>query len=130
MNASAPVSLDSAFAALEFLADRTPETTDEESAGAFATLSTYRDGGVFVGHWAGKSEWERHPAGDELVVVIEGATTLFLLTDGQERALSMGANELVVVPRGTWHRFETPRGVKVLTVTPQPTDHCTTHPTE
>jgi len=28
-----------------------------------------------------------------------------------------------VVPQGTWHRFEAPVGVKVMTVTPLPTDH-------
>jgi hypothetical protein len=27
------------------------------------------------------------------------------------------------VPQGTWHRFTTPEAVKVLTVSPQPTDH-------
>ena len=34
----------------------------------------------------------------------------------------------VVVPQGTWHRFETPESVLVMSVTPQPTDHSTEPP--
>jgi len=117
-----PISIDEAIAKLTFLPDRTP-TTAEEASGAFAMLSSYREGGIFVGHWAGNSEWERHTAGDELVMVIDGETTMFFLTDDDEHPQLLRAGELVVVPRGTWHRFETPVAVKVFSVTPQPTDH-------
>lgn len=124
----APTSIDDAIAGLRFLADRTPTTTDEESAGAFAQLSTYRDGGIYVGHWAGASEWERHPAGDEIVMVLGGETTLYLLTDQGEQANRLGPGNLLVVPQGTWHRFETPDEVKVFSVSPQPSDHQAEHP--
>jgi mannose-6-phosphate isomerase-like protein (cupin superfamily) len=120
MERPTPQSIDEAFARVNFLAARTPESQDEEFS---ARLAPYRDGGVFVSHYAGSSEWERHPVGDEIVAVVEGATTMFLLLDGEEVAQAMGPGELVVVPQGTWHRFETPDGVKVVTVTPQPTDH-------
>ena len=115
--------------ALTFLSDRTPETTDEESAEAFSELSSYRDGGIYVGHWAGSSEWERHPVGDEIVMIVAGATTMFFLTDDGEVSTDLAAGEIIVVPRGTWHRFETPDRVKVLSVTPQPTDHSADRPT-
>ena len=118
-----PASVPEAIARLKFLPDRTPSTTDEQSADSFDQLSAYRDGGVFVGHWAGTSEWERHPAGDEIVMVIEGDTTIYFLTDAGEQSAGLGAGDLVVVPRATWHRFETPTAVKILSVTPQPTDH-------
>ena len=121
-----PVSLDDAFGKLTFLRDRTPGSTDE---GAFAKLADYRDGGVFIVHYAGRSEWERHRAGDEVVMVVEGSTTMFMLIDGEEVSSTLGAGELVVVPRAVWHRFETPDGVKVISVTPQPTDHQTDRPT-
>lgn len=37
--------------------------------------------------------------------------------------------ELIVIPQGTWHRFESPEPVKVVTFTPQPTDHQVVRPT-
>ena len=118
-----PVSLDAALAALTFLPDRRPTTTSDESAGAYAQLAEYRDGGIFVGHWAGNSEWERHSVGDEVVMVIDGETTITFLAQGGEESSRLVAGDLVVVPQGTWHRFETPHAVKLLSVTPQPTDH-------
>ena len=39
----------------------------------------------------------------------------------------LGAGEMIVVPANTWHRFETD-GVKLMTVTPQPTDHSVERP--
>lgn len=118
-----PVSIRAAFDALTFVGDRTPHSTDAELARAFATLADYRDGGVFVGHWAGTSEWERHSAGDELVLVVEGEARLTLLVQGERVTHRLGAGQLLVVPQGTWHHFVVPERVQVLTVTPQPTDH-------
>jgi mannose-6-phosphate isomerase-like protein (cupin superfamily) len=57
------------------------------------------------------------------VVVLEGATTITFRTDDGERSAALVTHDLVVVPKGTWHRFDTPEGVKLLSVTPQPTDH-------
>lgn len=118
-----PISVAASLDALSFLADRTPTTTEDDARDAFGRLADYRDGGIFVGHWAGASEWERHTVGDEIVQVVEGETTMFFLIDGVEHPATLTASDLVVVPQGTWHRFETPVGVKVLSVTPQPTDH-------
>lgn len=118
-----PISISEALAGLTFFPNRTPATTDEEARGAFAQMAGYRDGGIFVGHWAGNSEWERHPVGDEIVMVVEGETTLFMLDEEGEHPIRLRGREFVVVPQGVWHRFETPHEVKVLTVTPQPTDH-------
>lgn len=123
-----PISLDEAIARLTFLGDRTPTTTDAEAEHAFARLADYRDSGVFVGHWAGSSEWERHAVGDEIVVVIGGRTTIFFLDGEVDRAAELAAGELVIVPQGTWHRFETPDEVTVLSVTPLPTDHSAIRP--
>jgi uncharacterized cupin superfamily protein len=123
-----PISIDTAIAGLTFLSDRTPATTAEESSDAFTQLSDYRDGGIFVGHWAGTSEWERHSAGDEIVMVVDGETTITFLSADGEQSSRLRAGDCVVVPQGTWHRFETPHGVKVLSVTPQPTDHRTDRP--
>ncbi len=123
-----PVSLKEALDKLTFLPDRSPLSTPEDKEDAFARISAYRDGAVFIGHYAGNSEWERHSKGDEVVMVLEGETTLFLLEEGEERPHGMSGGELLVVPRGVWHRFESPKGVKVMTVTPQPTDHSVDRP--
>lgn len=124
-----PISVGDAIAKLRFLPDRTPTLDSERSAEAFQQLSVYRDGGIFVGHWAGSSEWERHAVGDEIVMVVEGVTTIFCLDGDVERSATLRTGDLVVVPRGTWHRFETPDAVKLLSVTPQPTDHTADRPT-
>ena len=122
--AAGPISLTDTLAGLRFMPDRTPTTPDEAFADVFATMSGYRDGGIYVGEYAGNSEWERHRYGDELVLALDGSTKLIMLIDGVEQANELCALELVVVPQGVWHRFETPAGgVKILTVTPQPTDH-------
>lgn len=102
---------------------RKPDTPPEVLKKAFRTLSEYRNGGIYAGRYAGFSEWERHPHGDEIVMVIEGETTLILLEGQEEKRIVLHQNELVVVPENTWHRFESPKGVKIMTVTPQPTDH-------
>lgn len=114
------VSIDTALESLTFLPDRSPTTTQQDF---FAELSPYRDGGMFVAHYAGTSEWERHPNGDEIVLVLEGRTTLILLVDDHEIAHLLSPQEFVIVPQGAWHRFETPDGVKVMSVTPRPTEH-------
>ena len=123
-----PLAIPKAIADLTFLSDRTPTTTAEESADAFARLCAYRDGAIFVGRWAGNSEWERHSAGDEIVVVIGGETTITFLAEDDEESSQLRTGDLVVIPQGTWHRFDTPDEVKVLSVTPQPTDHRSDRP--
>src|SRR3954465_12934408 len=118
-----PISVRHALGKLRFFPDRTPTSAPEQSIDAFAQIADYRDGGIYVGHWAGDSEWERHPEGDEIVMVIDGATTMFFVDHDGEQSAPLRDGDLVVVPRGTWHRFETPQGVQILRVTPQPTDH-------
>jgi len=128
MPKATPISIEAAFERLKFLANRTPETSDEEAEGAFAMLSEYRDGGIFIGHYAGNSKWERHSNGDEIVFVVEGETTLILLVKDNEIPNTLGQGELLVVPKNTWHRFETSKAVKIMSVTPQPTDHSIERP--
>ncbi len=117
-----PIDIIAALDRLEFLPDRTPTTT-ETGADWAAELGVYRDGGIFAVHYAGRSEWERHSEGDEIVIVIDGATSMTMLIDGHELEHELGPMQMIVVPQGTWHMFDTPTGVKVVTVTPQPTDH-------
>ena len=48
-----------------------------------------------------------------LVMVFDGETTLTFLAEDGERSSRLCAGDLVVVPKGTWHRFETPDSVTV-----------------
>lgn len=107
-----------------FFRGRTPENDDEAEA-AFAVLGETDVGGIYAGSWQGKSAWEVHPNGDELVHVLDGETTMTLLTSGEGEQVTLTAGQMVVVPAGVWHRFDTPVGVTVMTSTPAPTEHST-----
>jgi quercetin dioxygenase-like cupin family protein len=111
------------LAKLTMLKGRTPETPEAARKGAFARLAPYRDGAIFTAKFAGTSAWERHPQGDEIVQIVDGATTLHLMTDEGRQSVTLGAGTMVVVPQNTWHQFEAPDGVCVMTATPQPTEH-------
>ena len=111
------------FAKLTMLKGRTPTSSDAERKGAFARVAPYRDGAIFTAKFAGTSAWERHPQGDEIVQIIDGATTLHLMTAEGRRSLALRAGMMAVVPQNMWHQFEAPEGVCVMTATPQPTEH-------
>ncbi len=74
-----------------------------EQSDAFITLAPYRDGGIFSGSFWGESQWERHQKGDEIVQILDGATTLTIMTDDEPRFLEMTAGMLIVIPQGHWH---------------------------
>lgn len=109
---------------LTYLSDRTPEMAFNGGTElAFLEVAPYRNGAISVGYYSGNTEWERHPGGDEIVMSIEGSTTLVLLVNSEEHRISLNSGELVVVPQNCWHRFEGSSHLKVLGVTPEPTDH-------
>lgn len=130
MSKSVAITIQDKLTRVKFLKNRTPETTDEEAKDAFALLSEYRDGGIYVAHYSGFSEWERHLNGDEFVQVLGGETTLILLNKNKEQRNVLSSGQILVIPKGIWHRFESPRGVKVMTITPQPTEHSTELPVD
>jgi len=121
MSQGIPIDIDAAIAKLAFFGTRTPESHGAAPETFAARLADYREGGVFVSHWAGRGEWERHPA-DEVVMVLEGRARAFLVQDGKEVEHALREGQLIVIPENTWHRFET-ANVKILTVTPRPTEH-------
>ena len=112
---------------LNLLQDRRPEMLEEErkASGAFATLSPFRDGNLFSAKFSGNGAWERHPNGDELVQVVDGAATLHLMTENGPQAHELSAGMIAIVPQNTWHRFHAPDGVSLITATPKPTEHLT-----
>ena len=59
-------------------------------------VSAYR----FTEDW---TSWERHPAGDELVIQISGAIDFVLEQPDGEHTVPLRGRAAVVVPRGVWH---------------------------
>lgn len=115
--------LQAEFAKLTMLKDRTPSSSAAEREKAFGRVAPYRDGAIFTAKFAGRSAWERHTQGDEIVMVVEGAATLHLLTEAGRHSLALTAGTLTIVPQNAWHQFDAPAGVCVMTATPQPTEH-------
>ena len=117
--------LDAELAKLRMLRGRTPETTPEEREGAFARLAPYRDSAINLAKFSGEGPWERHPNGDEIVHIVDGAVTFHIMTDDGPQSHALKAGMVVIVPQGAWHRCEAPNGVGLMTTTPQPTHHLT-----
>ena len=69
--------------------------------------------------------WERHPAGEELVMLLSGAATVVLEENGGERAIELTApGAYVLVPQNTWHTARTSVPTTMLFLTPGAgTDH-------
>jgi uncharacterized cupin superfamily protein len=62
--------------------------------------------------------WERHPAGEELVVLLDGSMTLVQDHDGGEVQIPMTAGQAAVNPKGVWHTANVHQPCRVLYVTP------------
>jgi mannose-6-phosphate isomerase-like protein (cupin superfamily) len=117
--------LNAEFAKLKMLRGRTPETPEADREGAFARLAPYRDSAINVAKFCGEGPWERHPNGDEIVQIVDGAVTFHIMTEDGPQSHALKAGMVVIVPQGAWHRFEAPDGVSLMTATPQPTQHLT-----
>jgi len=63
--------------------------------------------------------WERHPAGEELVMLISGAATVVLEEPGQERVVELTQpGAYVLIPQNTWHTARTAEPTTLLFLTP------------
>ena len=111
------------LAGLVTLEGRGPHTTEEEAQDSFMKLADFRDGALFAASFSGASGWERHLKGDEIVQILEGSTRLDIIVGEERESHHLSAGMLLVVPQGCWHQFFSDDGVKVLTATPQPTEH-------
>ena len=112
------VDVSAEFEKLTMFQDRTPKSTRAERAGSSTQLATYRDATIFANKSAGRGAWERHPAGDELVYILEGAATLEVVSEGVTKSIPVSKGKLAIVSAGEWHRFHYPDGVTLLTITP------------
>jgi hypothetical protein len=88
------------------------------AAGGFPELDRGRlmSAFTFSGAW---ETWERHPAGEELVMLLGGAVTLLLeLPDGVRSARLASPGAYVLVPPNTWHTANADVESTLLFLTP------------
>ncbi|MEO0539577.1 MAG: cupin [Cyanobacteria bacterium P01_A01_bin.105] len=70
----------------------------------------------FSKDWA---TWERHPAGDEIVMLLAGPVTLHLQTDDGETAVTLTTmGQYIVIPQGLWHTAKVSEPTTLLFITP------------
>lgn len=73
-----------------------------------------------VGVYAGGSDWpnwEMHPNGDEVLVLLEGRLTMIFERAGRQTRHEMAAGSTLVVPAGTWHRALVSQPTKLMAIT-------------
>jgi len=62
--------------------------------------------------------WERHPAGEEVVVLLSGRVDLVQEIDGAERVVPLRPGQAVVNPRNVWHTARVHEPGSALFITP------------
>jgi mannose-6-phosphate isomerase-like protein (cupin superfamily) len=73
---------------------------------------------ILLSRFSGATPWERHPDGDEMILVLEGGGEITVLhEDGPVRA-ELRPSSLFVCPRGLWHRTVAAPSVTALYLTP------------
>jgi len=91
---------------------------EELAGGAYPQLDQGRlmSAFTFSEPW---STWERHPAGEELVMLLSGTATIVLQDSGQERAVQLSdPGSYVLVPQNVWHTAKTTVPTTMLFLTP------------
>ncbi|MCK7595517.1 cupin domain-containing protein [Pseudomarimonas salicorniae] len=118
----APPSLANCFAVLDPGLRMTPIPVSE---GLYAELDRRFDGfsgHVLIAEHAFDSDWpcwERHPAGDELVVLLQGRARMRMrLADGDREVVLGHAGEYVIIPADIWHTAHIETPTRMLFVTP------------
>ncbi|MCC6203314.1 MAG: cupin domain-containing protein [Gammaproteobacteria bacterium] len=69
---------------------------------------------IMEADWA---NWEMHPAGDEILFMLDGQATFLLeLADGV-REIELVPGRALVMPRGVWHTAKVRRPARLLAIT-------------
>jgi PhnB protein len=95
------------------------EATTAADADA-AVRSIAKIGKLMLGvmSYTGQTPWERHPDGDELLLVLDGELDVTALTDEGPVTRRLRAGEAFVCPQGLWHRQNASKSVSMLYGTP------------
>jgi mannose-6-phosphate isomerase-like protein (cupin superfamily) len=62
--------------------------------------------------------WERHPGGDEILILLSGELEMVLETRTGTRRTRLKGGQAFVVPRNTWHRALVKKPGKLMFITP------------
>ena len=63
------------------------------------------------------TNWEMHPAGDEILFMLEGKATFILdLPDGLKE-IALNSGRLLVIPKGVWHTAKVSEPARLLAIT-------------
>jgi quercetin dioxygenase-like cupin family protein len=79
---------------------------------------------IGVSRFSQSSHWERHPAADELLYLLDGDMDVTTLTADGPLVSIVRAGSVFVCPRGLWHRIDPRSPLSLLSVTPgEGTEH-------
>lgn len=93
----------------EFLDRYARETASDGPDGRLVSLLPHTN------DWTG---WERHPAGEELVVVLSGRVRLVYDEGSGGEVAELGPSEAVINPKGAWHTADVLEAGLALYITP------------
>lgn len=93
-----------------------PDVLKAYSAAVAADGAEGRIVTIFDGDGLG-DHWERHPAGDELVVCLSGSVTVTRDVDGVSERVALRPGEATVNPAGAWHAVDMVGPSSILTIT-------------
>jgi len=96
------------------------ERFDTLSERANEALGLYNSSSLGIGRYVpGKSPWERHLNGDELLFVTDGYVAIELLDgDGISESFEISKSQLFVVPSGRWHQLTAVEHVNIMFASP------------
>lgn len=99
-----------AFAGMEWYEDYGRRTAADGAEGRLVSLHS------FTTNW---ESWERHPAGEEVVLCTAGAITLHQeQADGTVSTVHLGPGEYAMNPPGVWHTADIAEQATCLFITP------------
>lgn len=93
----------------EYLAAYGERTASDGDEGRLVFLDTQ------ASSW---DSWERHPAGEEMVVLVSGRVDLFQEIDGEVRRVELTPGTAVVNPPGVWHTADVHEPGQAIFITP------------
>lgn len=97
------------FTGMQWYADYADRVAADGAEGRL--VSAYR----FTENW---DSWEMHPAGDEVVVCLDGEITLHQeMKDGSTMTVTLGAGDYAINPPGCWHTADVNQAASALFIT-------------